>query len=203
MLTNGELILGAAGIGVLGTVCGTLVSGWIAVLIGQQAARRAGDLQGSQQMHQMMLESHQQQHERELEANRRRDDRRAALYQDTLEAMQLLMRDQSRRALDYPEPTEEENEASGLRQANLSSRLTLFGSPEVSKLFEQWSSVFGEGWFRPTPTGHRERLANAGCLGGADARGTGSAQHPPRPCTLTVSAACTPSAAPPLHGSSR
>jgi hypothetical protein len=73
VITSTEVALITAGVGVGGTALG----GWIAAWTGRKTANDAATAR-------LALQEDQQRHERQLEADRRRVDRLAQLYQDTL-----------------------------------------------------------------------------------------------------------------------
>lgn len=155
MLTAAEIAFIGSGIGVVGTVS--------AVFVGAYTGRRAA--------RQTMQE------QRKLEAERRYDDRLAALYQDSLQDMQILMRDQSRRewakafpaagrgrfrgARARPALPNFAGDEVGERRANLTSRMELFASAEVRDLFDAWLAVYSERFFPPFAEDQPQRLAAA------------------------------------------
>ena len=140
MLTIAETALTVAGIGVGGTTLG----GYLAARAGRQASLQAARQQ------------------RRLEADRRRDDRRAALYHEVLRSMQLLTRDQARHVLSgRRDRRHDENSEAAETRANLSSRLALFASGDVGRLFQAWLDVFAERWFENVAEDQQQRLEAA------------------------------------------
>jgi hypothetical protein len=125
MLTNSELVLGAAGIGVLGTVLGTVLS-W---LTGGATARRQW----------------------RREERRRQADRRIALYEEMLAEVetrsreQVALRDVIRSDGAVSPPLTRERDAD--REARFNARVMLFASLKVNGLWHNWLDPFAESWF--------------------------------------------------------
>jgi hypothetical protein len=118
MLTNSELVLGAAGIGVLGSAVGALIA-WGASLSSAVAASET---------------------QRQLEADRRRTEQRSALYETTLLEMDRAERIQRQnaeaRSTGAPQATPNEQEVE--KFSAWGARLHLYASLEVLQLWRAW-----------------------------------------------------------------